>query len=93
MKKILHFLAIITMAYSCQDCQTCTTVVEDNFIEADRACRGLPSLYPGGYLVFSEYTDDYCGEDLDFLYLREGEIFTTFCPGVVASEITYVICN
>lgn len=94
---ILLFVISLFMSLliSCSDdyCQECTVIIEDNFLAADRECLGLPSDYPYGYRVFMEWTDVYCNEDLDELYLREGEVFEYFCSGVEASTITYVICD
>lgn len=94
MKNIYLFIFFFTFL-SCEDdyCQLCTVIIEDNFIEADRECLGLPNVFPDGYQVFTEFTEEYCGQDLDDLYLREGEILEYFCPGVVASQITYIICE
>ncbi len=94
MKKAFTLLLATLFFSSCiDDCQICTVVIEDNYVAADYACLGLPSPYPAGYEVFLEYTQEYCGQELDDLYLREGEVFEPFCPGVIASQITYVICE
>ena len=94
MYRYLLFILALSL-YSCADdpCRTCTVIIEDNFDAADRECLGLPSDYPYGYRVFTEWTDVYCDYEIDELYLREGEVFEPFCPGVVASTITWVICE
>jgi hypothetical protein len=93
MFRSLLFISILFL-FSCErDCQTCTVTIEDNFLAAELECLGMNSDYPYGYRVFVEFTDTYCNEELEELYLREGEVFEYFCNGVEASTITRLNCD
>lgn len=93
--RLIILILTCTIIGSCgkeSNCMTCTVMVDDNLVEAQRKCDGLANNFPEYGPVSSESLGLLCGEEITLAKQVEGEVTTT-CNGAIGTVRTRVSCR